>query len=349
MVNSNSRLFFLESQWNNAVSKLPPEKALEVLAEVIYRVRANSNSTIGIESPSVEQKTFALLHMGFDYQTASAIASGEIAPQLSPAKNLNVTPDQELRAMLLARTATRTETIPTAIASQWQQFSPPAPNTISAPTPTYTTHYVDNSVARERGWAVVTGFVVASLVLVGWFIFKPVSVIPGNINISENPGKPPPKKLERAAKVGDRFSGFTISSGFGWRIHPVYKTRLFHNGADIPVAYGMTYLMPGGKGTSGTVACWGGEGVNATSGGGGYVATVSSNDPKYKNMKVLLMHLKRGSCIPGKHRAGAKIAEGGSTGVSTGPHLHLTQKVNGENVPPSLTPIKEVLGVYGQN
>lgn len=348
MIDNNSRLLFLENQWNNAVSKLPPEKALEVLEREINQVRCNTNSSVGIDSSSIEQKVYTLISMGIDYPTALAIANGKINFQSEASKSTGVNHDQELKAMLLAARSTNTtrypEAIPPTIAAQWQ----PIPQPVPAP------HYVDNSTeAKERGWAVVTGLVVACLILSGWLIFKPSSLPDATRSTvfenSQSSSKPPPTKLERAAKLDDRIGKFSVSSGFGWRIHPIYKTRIFHDGVDTPIPYGFTLLMPGTKGTSGSIKCWGGEGLNSPSGGGGYVATITSNDPRYKNMKLLAMHLKPSSCLAGNHAAGEKIGEGGNSGASTGPHLHLAQKVNGKTVSPSLTPIKEVLGIYNAN
>ncbi|QLE46517.1 M23 family metallopeptidase (plasmid) [Nostoc sp. C052] len=347
MIDNNSRLLFLENQWNNAVSKLPPEKALEVLEREIAQVRSSS----GIDSSSIEQKVYTLISMGIDYPTALAIANGKINFQSEASKSTRVDPDQELKAMLLASRSTSTtrypEAIPPTIAAQWQAI----PQAVPVPAP----HYIDNSSeAKERGWAVVTGSVVACLILSIWFTVKPSTGLPDVTRSfvfenSQSSSKPPPTKLERAARFGDRIGKFSVSSGFGWRIHPIYKTRMFHGGVDTPIPYGFTLLMPGRKGTSGSVKCWGGEGLNSSSAGGGFVATITSNDPRYKNMKLLAMHLKPNSCIAGNHAAGEKIAEGGNSGASTGPHLHLTQKVNGKTIPPSLTPIKEILGIYNAN
>ena len=112
-----------------------------------------------------------------------------------------------------------------------------------------------------------------------------------------------------------------ISSPFGYRIHPVYKTKKLHSGVDIPAAYGTKVLAA----QSGTViySDWfGGYGKAVMiDHGGGYVSLYAHNS---KLMVKVGQKVERGQAV----------AQVGSTGVSTGNHLHFEIRENGEYVDP---------------
>lgn len=127
------------------------------------------------------------------------------------------------------------------------------------------------------------------------------------------------KALKReflAAPVEFRY----ISSGVGRRFHPIFKTLRSHNGIDYAAATG----TPVRAASNGTVISAGRAG-----GCGNMVAL------KHRNQIVTrYCHL---SSITGGLRPGIKVTQGdvigrvGSTGNSTGPHLHYEFRVN--NVP----------------
>lgn len=112
-----------------------------------------------------------------------------------------------------------------------------------------------------------------------------------------------------------------LSSPFGYRIHPVYKTKKLHTGVDIPAAYGTKVLAA----QSGTViySDWfGGYGKAVMiDHGGGYVTLYAHNS------KLLV---KFGDRV----ERGQPITKVGSTGVSTGNHLHFEVRENGKYVDP---------------
>lgn len=112
-----------------------------------------------------------------------------------------------------------------------------------------------------------------------------------------------------------------LSSPFGYRIHPVYKTKKLHTGVDVPAAYGTKVLAA----QSGTViySDWfGGYGKAVMiDHGGGYVTLYAHNS------KLLVK-------VGQKVERGQAITQVGSTGVSTGNHLHFEVRENGKYVDP---------------
>jgi|GEM_PF-224220 len=113
-----------------------------------------------------------------------------------------------------------------------------------------------------------------------------------------------------------------ITSGFGWRRNP-YSSRLreYHEGIDIAAPYG-TAIRAAGDGVisfSGYKASWGN--VVIISHGFGFVS-------QYAHNSSLLV--KAGATV----KRGQIIARLGSTGRSTGPHLHFGIAQNGKWINP---------------
>lgn len=112
-----------------------------------------------------------------------------------------------------------------------------------------------------------------------------------------------------------------ITSPFGWRIHPIYGTRIFHSGIDIGGDYG----MPIHAAAAGTViyAGW-------ISGYGNAVIISHGGD-----LQTLYGHNQSLNVSEGQYVSqGQVIAYCGSTGNSTGPHCHFEVRKNGEPVNP---------------
>lgn len=111
------------------------------------------------------------------------------------------------------------------------------------------------------------------------------------------------------------------TSGFGKRIHPVTGKRVMHKGLDIAGYTGMEILAP----ADGTVIWLGGR--------GGYGKTVVL-DHGY-GVQSHFAHLNNYRVRLGQrvHR-GDVIAEMGSTGISTGPHLHYEVRRHGRPLDP---------------
>jgi murein DD-endopeptidase MepM/ murein hydrolase activator NlpD len=112
-----------------------------------------------------------------------------------------------------------------------------------------------------------------------------------------------------------------ITSPFGWRYHPILKVKKYHNGEDIAVQSGTAVHAA----DSGIVVVSGWEG-----GYGNYVAINHGNgiSTGYGHNSRLLVH--QGERVV----KGQIIALSGSTGLSTGPHVHFEVRKNGVPVNP---------------
>ncbi len=121
----------------------------------------------------------------------------------------------------------------------------------------------------------------------------------------------------------------TITSAFGWRIHPVYHYKKFHSGIDISAPLGTKVVAA----RSGTVLLVSNPVQGRNYGGWGYgnYIVIDHGDSK----ATLYGHLKQTKVSVGDEvNAGDLIGLVGSTGTSTGPHLHFEVRVNGTTVNP---------------
>lgn len=117
--------------------------------------------------------------------------------------------------------------------------------------------------------------------------------------------------------------GVSLGDVYGWREAPTEGASSFHQGNDIPAPMGTPVVAY----KSGTVSYVG------DSGSGGNMVQIDHPD----GTKSVYLHLQNGSfkVSPGQTVSqGQQIANVGSTGVSTGPHLDFRVKVNGEYVDP---------------
>ena len=121
-------------------------------------------------------------------------------------------------------------------------------------------------------------------------------------------------------KVPIKYTAFT--SAYGWRKHPVYGTRKFHYGVDLAAPSGTPiYATRAGKVVAAT--------YNSSS--GNYV-TINHGD----GYKSIYMHMTRDTVKVGQQVSqGQVIGYCGSTGASTGPHLHFGISYNGSYVNPA--------------
>lgn len=118
--------------------------------------------------------------------------------------------------------------------------------------------------------------------------------------------------------------GLALSSGFGLRTHPILGTTREHRGIDLAAPAGSPILAPS-PGVVSRAGWAGGYGIALFLEHGGGIET------RYG-------HLARLNVVAGQTvRAGDVLGFVGSTGLSTGPHLHYEVRVNGHPVNPLMT------------
>lgn len=149
--------------------------------------------------------------------------------------------------------------------------------------------------------------------------YSPVAVGPMAVSSMSNSGLTYYNRTQRPARVagnGDASIIFPlaipapITSLFGWRTHPVLGYGRFHTGIDIGADEG-TPVVASYSGQV-TIADW----------LGGYGLTVVLDHQK-KSQETLYAHLSELFVKPGESvKQGDVIGRVGSTGLSTGPHLH---------------------------
>lgn len=112
--------------------------------------------------------------------------------------------------------------------------------------------------------------------------------------------------------------GYTrITSPFGWRMHPVLHVKKFHSGVDIGAPAGATIVAAG-------------DGVVISAGYNGGYGNMTMIDHG-NGLVTVYAHQSRILVNTGQHvKRGQTIGAVGSTGMSTGPHLHFECRVNGE-------------------
>lgn len=138
----------------------------------------------------------------------------------------------------------------------------------------------------------------------------------------------PPKQTGGSANVVDGLTwlmpvNYTrFSSPFGYRVHPVYGDWRFHYGVDLSAPQGTPiYASRGGKVVYAT--------YDSSS---GYYVSINHLD----GFTTKYLHMTHYIVSPGQYVApGQIIGYVGSTGASTGPHLHFSVYYNGTAVNPA--------------
>jgi len=128
------------------------------------------------------------------------------------------------------------------------------------------------------------------------------------------------KSVEKAL-MKTPINGARLSSSFGMRKHPISGFTKMHQGTDFAAPMG-TPIMASGSGTI-VLAKW--------CGGGGNCIKIKHNST-YSTIYAHMKNFAKGMRPGKKVRQGQIIGYVGSTGISTGPHLHYEVIVNNKKV-----------------
>lgn len=113
-----------------------------------------------------------------------------------------------------------------------------------------------------------------------------------------------------------------ITSGYGYRTHPIYGSRRMHTGLDISGSYGQAIVAANGGLVISAYCSAGGYGCRVVIDHGGGVGSLYAHQSQFA--------VAEGQVVS----PGQVIGYVGSTGASTGPHLHFEIRVNGSPVDP---------------
>lgn len=118
-------------------------------------------------------------------------------------------------------------------------------------------------------------------------------------------------------------TSYRLTSKFGMRTHPITGDRKLHGGVDLAAPKGTPIMSS----QSGTVV------ISQYSSSYGHYVVVDHGD----GLSTLYAHLsERLASVGDKVSVGQVIGKMGSTGMSTGSHLHFEVRVNGEKINPQL-------------
>ncbi len=113
-----------------------------------------------------------------------------------------------------------------------------------------------------------------------------------------------------------------ITSGFGWRMHPILGYERFHSGMDFGADYGSS-IYAADAGVVIFAGWYGGYGNAVIIDHGNGLTTLYGHTSE--------LYVAEGQPV----QRGQAVAAVGSSGLSTGPHLHFEVRANGEPVDPA--------------
>ncbi len=117
--------------------------------------------------------------------------------------------------------------------------------------------------------------------------------------------------------------GYRMTSGFGWRMHPVLRQRKFHKGVDWSAPRGTPVVAAG----DGIV-----ETIKSHRGYGKYVRIV--HDDRTETIYAHLDQFAKGLKVGSPVRQGQVIGTVGRTGIASGNHLYFELIVDGRHIDP---------------
>ena len=127
--------------------------------------------------------------------------------------------------------------------------------------------------------------------------------------------------IENYLSVSYPLRKIKINSGFGMRMHPIMHTNRMHNGLDLHARQEDVFSMLPGEVIH----------VGQDNRSGKYV-TVRSDAYTISYCHLSRQYVRKGDFV----RAGEPVGFSGSTGMSTGEHLHLTTKKDGRAIDPTI-------------
>lgn len=171
----------------------------------------------------------------------------------------------------------------------------------------------DGLISERQGQSLITRLVLTSVIKKNLRELKPAAPKTYNKSADTTWAKPVSK-----GRITDRY---------GWRIHPITKQKSFHEGMDIGTDFNIPIYAP----ANGTVTF---RGWN-----GGYGRTVKLDNGTINSVHItsLYAHMNQWNVQLGQTVVKGQTVLGfvGSTGSSTGPHLHIEIRENGSTVNPT--------------
>ncbi|MFL9458207.1 M23 family metallopeptidase [Tolypothrix bouteillei VB521301_2] len=170
------------------------------------------------------------------------------------------------------------------------------------------------------GYAIATSFLVAAMVIpqVSQWV-ESQQLVKSLLSALHEPTQTngDNKAVSTEGFVFPTVAGSPVTSEFGWRSHPITGRRSFHEGID----FGAPMGTPIYAADSGRVVRVGDRGE-----GYGNAVVIQHQG----NISTLYGHASKLYVVEGQQVVrGQAIAAVGSTGFSTGPHLHFEVRVNG--------------------
>lgn len=154
-----------------------------------------------------------------------------------------------------------------------------------------------------------------------WATYVPPTTAPPTTRPSSQPSVVPPASVVNGLTWITPIRFTMLTSPYGMRLHPIHKVWMMHSGVDLAAPMGRDIVATrGGKVTTAE--------YNASY---GYYVVVDHGDG-FTSLYAHMTHyvVSVGDTVA----AGAKLGECGSTGASTGPHLHFEIRYNGSTVNP---------------